>query len=154
MDRKSCFFIGHRESPYEILPELEEAIETHIREYGVTDFIVGNYGSYDRMAANCVIRAKAHHPEITLTLLLPFHPAERKIKTPEGFDTTYYPLGMETVPRRFAIVRANHFVVDHVDYLIAYAWHPGSNARNLVEYARKREKKGMIRVYLLSKDRG
>ena len=29
-------------------------------------------------------------------------------------------------------------MVDHVDYLIAYAWHPASNARELAEYAAKR----------------
>jgi hypothetical protein len=27
-------------------------------------------------------------------------------------------------------------MVDHVDYLIAYAWHPASNAQKLVEYAK------------------
>lgn len=31
-------------------------------------------------------------------------------------------------------------MVDHVDYLIAYAWHPASNARNMVEYAQKRKR--------------
>ena len=46
---------------------------------------------------------------------------------------------MESVPRKAAIVRANRYVVDHVDYLIAYAWHPASNARELVEYAQKRQ---------------
>ena len=29
-------------------------------------------------------------------------------------------------------------MVDHVNYLIAYAWHPASNARDLVEYAQKK----------------
>ena len=43
--------------------------------------------------------------------------------------------GMETVPKRAAIVRANRYMVNHSDYLIAYAWHPASNARELVEYA-------------------
>ncbi len=42
-------------------------------------------------------------------------------------------------------------MVDHVDYLIAYAWHPGSNALNLVEYARRREKKGQLTVTVLDK---
>ena len=28
--------------------------------------------------------------------------------------------------------------MDHVDYLIAYAWHPASNARELVDYAQAR----------------
>ena len=40
---KSCFFIGHREASSEVLPALMEAIEQHIVEYGVTEFIVGNY---------------------------------------------------------------------------------------------------------------
>ena len=48
---KSCFFIGHREASEEIFPELAEAVERHIVDYGVTEFIVGNYGGFDRMAA-------------------------------------------------------------------------------------------------------
>lgn len=149
MNNKSCFFIGHREASTEILPALESAIEQHIFEYGVTEFIVGGYGGFDRLAASAVIRAKRQHPQITLVLLLPYHPAERPIEKPKGFDSTYYPPDMEKVPRRLAIVRANRYVVDHVDYLIAYAWHSASNARELAEYAQKRERKGLITVTML-----
>ena len=149
MNNKSCFFIGHREASTEILPALESAIEQHISEYGVTEFIVGGYGGFYRLAASAVIRAKRQHPQITLVLLLPYHPAERPIEKPKGFDSTYYPPDMEKVPRRLAIVRANRYVVDHVDYLIAYAWHSASNARELAEYAQKRERKGLITVTML-----
>jgi uncharacterized phage-like protein YoqJ len=135
---KSCFFIGHREASSEILPALREAVERHIVDYGVTEFIVGNYGGFDRMAAKAVIEAKTLHPQITLTQLLPYHPAERPIDLPPGFDNSFYPPNMEIVPRRFAISKANRYMVDHTDYLIAYAWHPASNARNLVEYADRR----------------
>ena len=143
---ESCFFIGHREASQEIVPALEEAIEKHIVEYGVTEFVVGNYGGFDHLAANAVICTKQRHPQITLSLLLPYHPVERPIEKPDGFDNTYYPEGMEKVPRKLAIVRANRYVVDHVDYLIAYAWHPASNARELVEYAQRREERGQIIV--------
>lgn len=149
MNNKSCFFIGHREASTEILPALESAIEQHISEYGVTEFIVGGYGGFDRLVASAVIRAKRQHPQITLVLLLPYHPAERPIEKPKGFDSTYYPPDMEKVPRRLAIVRANRYVVDHVDYLIAYAWHSASNAGELAEYAQKRERKGLITVTML-----
>jgi len=142
---KSCFFIGHREASSEVLPALAEAIEQHIVEYGVTEFIVGNYGGFDQMVAKTVIAAKERYPEITLSLLIPYHPAERPIKPPPGFDNTFYPPGMEKVPHRLAIVRANRFVVDHVDYLIAYVWHPASNARDLMEYA---QKKGILTINL------
>ena len=146
---KSCFFIGHSEASSEVLPALAEAIEQHIVEYGVTEFIVGNYGGFDHMAAKAVITAKGQHPEISLSMLIPYHPAERPIEPPQGFDNTFYPPGMEKVPRRLAIVRANRYMIDHVDYLIAYAWHPASNARDLVEYAMKREQRNLISVTVL-----
>ena len=101
------------------------------------------------MAAKAVVAAKERHPEITLSMLIPYHPAERPIKPPPGFDNTFYPPGMEKVPRKLAIVRANRYMVDHVDYLIAYAWHPASNARELVEYAKKRELQNLISVTVL-----
>ena len=98
-----------------------------------------------------MIAAKEQHPGITLSMLIPYHPAERPIELPPGFDNTFYPPGMEKVPRRLAIVRANRYMVDHVDHLIAYAWHPASNARDLVEYAKKKEHKGKITVTNLRK---
>ena len=149
MSMKSCFFIGHRETSGEIYPALYAAVEQHILEYGVTEFIVGHYGGFDRLAASAVKEAKRFYPKVRLTLLLPYHPAERPIPTPDGFDGTFYPPGMESVPRKVAIVRANRYVVDHVDCLIAYAWHPASNARELVEYAQKRQQKNCIQVTVL-----
>ena len=147
---KSCFFIGHREASAEVLPALTAAIEQHIVEYGVTEFIVGNYGGFDHMAAKAVIAARERHLGITLSMLIPYHPAERPMELPQGFDNTFYPPGMEKVPRKLAIVRANRFMVDHVDYLIAYAWHPASNARDLVEYAQKREEKQLITITVIN----
>lgn len=147
---KSCFFIGYREASSEILPALRATIEQHIVEYGVTEFVVGHYGGFDRIAAKAVIDAKKQHSEITLSMLIPYHPSERPIELPPGFDNTFYPPGMEKVPRRLAIVQANRYVVEHVDYLIAYVWHPASNARELMEYANRRD---TIGITMLSRAR-
>ena len=149
-----CFFIGHREAGEGLLPTLTAAVERHITEYGVTSFMVGRYGNFDKLAARAVIDAKKRHPEVTLTLLLPYHPFDRPIPTPEGFDSTFYPPGMETVPKRVAIVRANRYMMENSSHLIAYAWHPASNARELVEYAQAREKKGKIHVENLAEEVG
>ena len=135
---KACFFTGHRNASDAILPALQNAIEKHITQYGVTEFFVGHYGDFDRLAAKAVIAAKMQHPQITLSLLLPYHPAERPIETPPGFDNTFYPPGMEQVPRPFAIVRANRYMLEHVDFLIAYVWHTASNAQKYMEYAATR----------------
>lgn len=145
----TCFFIGHREAPETLMGELTAEVERHIIEYGVTDFVVGRYGRFDTLAAKCVKAAKKRRPEVTLTLLLPYHPYDRPTPTPPGFDGTFYPSGMETVPKRAAIIRANRYMVEHSEYLIAYAWHPASNARELVEYAQKRQEIGLIAVTIL-----
>ena len=134
---KSCFFIGHREADERLLPILTAAIERLITEEQVSFFYVGGYGGFDRIAATAVKRMKLQHPEITLMLVLPYHPAERPIETPYGFDGTYYPEGLEKVPRRYAIVRANEIMVKQSDWLISYVRHGASNSSRILEYARK-----------------
>jgi len=147
---KTCFFIGHRDAPDSLAPELDALVERHIAEYDVREFVVGRYGSFDALAASAVKRAKTRHPDVRLVYLRPYHPAERPEKTPSGFDGSFYPPGMERVPRKLAIVRANRYMVDNSDFLIAYAWHPG-NARELVEYAKKREQRGLIAVVVIGR---
>lgn len=134
----TCFFIGHRDTPESLLPALSVEVERHITEYGVTEFLVGHYGAFDRLAARAVREAKERHPAVTLLMLLPYHPAQRPVQLPEGFDGSLYLQGMETVPRRWAIVQSNRQAVDRCDFLIAHAWQPSSNALALVEYARRR----------------
>lgn len=146
MDGKSCFFLGHREASDELLPALDAVVARHITEYGVKTFIVGGYGGFDRLASRVLKEAKGKHPEITLLRLIPYHPAEHPVKTPEGFDGTYYPLGLEKVPRKFAIVRTNRLVLEQSDFLITYVKHSASNAYNLLAYARKRQQRGLIKV--------
>ena len=71
----TCFFIGHRDAPDSILPSLSAAIETRIVEDGVDQFVVGNYGRFDLLAAQAVRKAKKQHLDILLFYLRPYHPA-------------------------------------------------------------------------------
>ncbi len=150
---KTCFFIGHRETDERVYPRLRQSVERLITEENVSAFYVGNHGGFDRLAAHAVIDAKRQYPNITLMLVLPYHPGERPVETPNGFDGTYYPEALENTPRRFAIVRANKMMVDTTDWLICYAWYPASNARNLLEYARRREKRGWIQIENLAEEK-
>ena len=141
-----CFFIGHRDTPASILPKLREAVERHITEYGVTEFVVGRYGSFDSLAAQAVREAKQRHPEIRLTLLLSYYDPIKPLDLPSGFDGSLYPDGLERIPKRAAIVRANQYMVRHSNYLIAYDAGRIGNTRKLLEYARHREAKGLIHM--------
>lgn len=147
MNCKTCFFIGHRHTPRNIKTQLIEVVEKHITEYGVNIFIVGHYGAFDSLVQEVLQETKNRHTNIELYLLAPYA-LNQKIKTPENFNGTYYPDGLETVPKQYAIAQANRYMIQHSDYLIAYCRGAG-NSQNFVEYAQKREKKGLIKITLL-----
>lgn len=86
---KICFFIGHRDAPDSLAPELDALVERHIVEYGVGEFVVGRYGRFDMLAACAVKRAKIRYPDVRLVYLRFYHPVERSEKTPRGFDDSF-----------------------------------------------------------------
>lgn len=144
------FFIGHRDTPEQIYPKLYSAVEKHVICHSVTDFIVGHYGQFDRLAARAVKEIKFYYPNIKLTLLLPYYSEKSKNLNLKEFDQTFYPPKMEFVPRKAAIVKANKYIVDYTNYLIAYVCYPASNAWELVQYAHKREKRGELQMTQLA----
>ena len=149
----SCFFIGHRETDPDLLPEIKAAADSLIRQQQVSDFYVGMYGNFDRLAGEAVIQLKRDYPDVRLFLVLPYHPADRPIEAPPGYDGTFYPDGMETFSRRYAIAKANRKMIDASDFLIAYVTHSVSHAYDLLEYAIRRQRKGLIRVINLGENR-
>lgn len=143
---KTCFFIGNHDAPDRIFDILESAVEVHITDDGVTDFYVGNYGNFDRMAARAVIHCKQAYPYVRLILVMPYLLPKGKHELPEGFDDYIYPEGLEFVPKRFAITKANQFIINQVDHLIFYDYHRTGNTRKLIDYAENRVKRGALRT--------
>ena len=138
MGNKVCFMFGHATTPDDTLFMIEAAAQRHYLEYGIRTFVVGNRGSFDRYAATAIKKLKRCYDGISLCLLLAYHPAERPVDLSDGFDYSYYP-PLEKVPRPYAIVRANQYMIKQADSIICYVKHPG-NARNLMEYALGRGK--------------
>ena len=85
----TCFLIGSHLASDALAAQLDEAIERHMVEYGVSEFVAGRYGNFDRLAADALRRAKERHPAVRLRLLIPYHPALRPAPVPPGFDDTY-----------------------------------------------------------------
>jgi len=152
MNNKTCCFIGHSEVTEDIAEKLTAAVERHITEYGVTDFLVGNYGQFDRMAAAAVKRAKAQHPNVRLCLMLPYLPEMgRPLPDREGFDDFVYPEGMENVPYRLAIPRLNRIMVQDSSYVIAYVTHSWGGAAATLEQAERLARRGKIVITNIGK---
>ena len=135
MREQRCFFIGHRNAPESIYPNIVSIIEKLIVENGVKEFIVGNYGMFDSMVIRALQQTKIKYPDIVLLLLTPYHPSVKNVIKPDSFDDIYYPEGMEFVPHKAAIVRANEMIVSKCSYLIAYLKYSTSNTEKFVEYA-------------------
>ncbi len=130
-----CFFIGHRDTPADVYSQIVAEVERPIL-CGVTEFVVGHYGAFDRMAARAVREAKRQYPEIRLILLPYYETSTSKYGT--DFDGIIFPEGQETIPKRAAIIRANQYMIDHCDFLIMYARHIGSNTREFMDYAQRK----------------
>ena len=76
-------FIGHSDvdNPTEVQFWLNETVG-QLCVQGAKTFLLGGYGSFDRMAAIAVWQAKPFFPEISSTLILPY--IDKKT------DMTYY----------------------------------------------------------------
>ena len=55
---KTCFFIGHRVSSDTFKAPLAKSIEQFITEYGVTDFVMGGYGGFERLGRRALFGCK------------------------------------------------------------------------------------------------
>lgn len=141
---KCCFLFGHATTPYDALVRIEAAAEKQYNEHNIRTFIVGNRGNFDSLAATAIKNLKKKYSDISLLLLLAYHPAERSVHLTEGFDNSYYP-PLEGVPRKYAIVRANKYMVDTADSIICYVNHIG-NTKKLLEQAERRQKKENILI--------
>ena len=79
---KTCFFIGHREATEDIYPVPAKEVERHGAELGVEEFVVGQYGAFDRMAARAVLAAKKKYPWIKLHYFAGISPRRTEDNSP------------------------------------------------------------------------
>ena len=130
-------FCGHKDT-YDnglIRTWLAETVEGLIQR-GADLFYLGGYGGFDRLAASAVWEQKRKYPKIQSVLVLPY--LDRKMDE-TGYDGTTYP-PLETVPRRFAILKRNEWMVRESDVLVAYVLYGWGGAAKTLDYANRRKK--------------
>lgn len=136
LDSDFCFLFGSSTAPEACLDGVLNAIEKCYSTHGIRTFVVGHYGSFDRIAAHALTLLKARHPDISLLQLIPYHPSIRSIEPHRGFQT-YYPDGQETVIPRFAITTANNKMIRECAVAVCYP-HGVTNSRKMYERVLKR----------------
>ena len=136
---KKVTFCGHRdligEEKNELRQRLYSVLETLIVE-GAEEFLLGGYGSFDLLSASVLRELKTKYPHIRSVLVLAYLNQRYDEKL---YDETEYP-PLEEVPKPFAILKRNQYMVEKADALISFVrFHLGGAAKTL-EYARKKKK--------------
>lgn len=143
---KTCFLTGNHDAGPEIYAALYAEIERHIVEYGVQEFFVGYYGKFDMLAIRAVNEAQDLYEGIGLTLVMHYLNKDKYDDVKHLFTDSVFPDGLEKIPPRYAITTGNRMMVNKSDYLIVYARDTTGNTGRLLEYARRREKRRLIKI--------
>lgn len=131
---KTALFIGHSEC-YGLTRVAVESAIIELIQCGVTDFLSGGQGGFDRLCAGCVHRMQREYPAIKNYLVIPyltFNVFDKSI-----FDAVIYPEGFEKYHFKAAIPARNRYMVDNAAYAICYVNHSWGGAAKTYERAVK-----------------
>lgn len=149
--KKTCTFCGHSElygKTSEIIDKLSVVVDNLIKE-GFNSFFVGHYGAFDRIAASVCLNAKTKHNEIAVNLVLPYYKAKISREEKEeysSFDSVIVP-SIENTPYKYRIIKANRYMVDRSDVVVAYVTSTIGGAAKTLDYSYKKKK----RIILVNK---
>ena len=135
-------FFGHRKicGNEEIKRKLKEILQKLIAENGATNFYVGNNGEYDTIVRKTLKELKKDYPQINYAVVLSYLPIENKIKENDDYSDTIFPEELAKVPRRFAIDKRNHWMIERSSAVVTYVKNNIGGAAKFKEIA---EKKGL-----------
>jgi len=147
----TCIFCGHSRlyRQTEFIKEKCLTVVEKIIVSGSTDsFLIGNYGDFDSIAASVCLNLKKKYPQITVSLVVPYyrpHLDDYDRERYARFDSVITP-GLEEVPYRYRVLKANEYMVDQADTVIAYVKYDGGAAKTLAYAKRHKHKKHIINL--------
>ena len=118
--QKTATFIGHSEC-YKVTDEQIKQEIIKLIDLGVTNFISGGQGNFDKKCGYLVHKLKKDYPQIKNILVIPY--LTFKIYDKTIFDEIIYPDGFENLYFKAAIPERNKYLVDNSNYAICYISH-------------------------------
>lgn len=135
-----CTFFGHHDCPSSVKPRLQTILIDLIENSGVDTFYVGNQGTFDAIVHTVLSELKQIYPHIHCTIVLAYMPHHNSTLGKAYEANTILPEGIENVPKRFAIVWRNKWMLRQAEYVVAYVIHSAGGAARFVEMARRQGK--------------
>lgn len=120
--------------------EIKRAIKGLITDCGVTLFYVGSNGRFDEYVYNALKELKTKYPHISYYVVLAYIPSEKRQYTLIDPVHTIVPCGIENVPKKFAIIYRNKWMIEKSDYVIGYVVRDTGGAYKFFETAKRKGK--------------
>ena len=141
---KICCFAGHSKIYHtdDIYDNLINLIEKLITKENVSEFWVGNYGSFDSLSGKAVRTLKEKYPDIQLNLVIPYLTSsinEYREQYYRNYDHIVVPDLPEKTPKRYQILKCNEYMVNNSDFIICYVQNSYGGAFKTMEYAQKKK---------------
>ena len=143
-------FCGHSNCLFsdEEKEKLKQLLIKEIRKNPTCKFYLGGYGDFDGLCLQTLRELKTDFPDIELLFITPYLDKNySKLELAKYYyDDIIFP-PIENVPRKFAILKRNEWIVDSADLVIAYVKYSWGGAAKTLEYA-KRKKVPIINISL------
>lgn len=136
MRDNTAIFIGRSKCIKVEVDQIKSAVRYLIDNFGVTDFISGGMGSFDRKCARAVCELKSDYPQIKNILIIPY--PDFKVFNRECFDEIIFPEGFEKIPHKTAIIRRDFYMVEQARHAICYISHSWGGVSHTYEFAKAR----------------
>ena len=141
-------FCGHSNCLFsdEEKEKLKQLLIKETRKNPTCKFYLGGYGDFDSLCLRTLRELKKDFPEIELLFITPYlDKTYSKLEFAKNYyDDVIFP-PIESIPRKFAILKRNEWMVDSADLVIAYVKYSWGGAAKTLEYA-KRKKKQIINL--------
>ena len=141
-------FCGHSNCLFsdEEKEKLKQLLIKEIRKNPTCKFYLGGYGDFDSLCLRTLRELKTDSPDIELLFITPYLDSNySKLQLAKYYyDDVMFP-PIENVPRKFAILKRNEWMVDSADLVIAYVKYSWGGAAKTLEYA-KRKKVPIINI--------
>ena len=141
-------FCGHSNCLFndEEKEKLKQLLIKEIRKNPTCKFYLGGYGDFDSLCLRTLRELKKEFQSIELIFITPYLDKNySKLEFAKyHYDDVIFP-PLEKVPRKFAILKRNEWMVNEADLVIAYVMYSWGGAAKTLEYA-KRKKKTIINL--------
>ena len=141
-------FCGHSNCLFsdEEKEKLKQLLIKEIRKNPTCKFYLGGYGDFDSLCLRTLRELKTVFPNIELLFITPYLDSNySKLELAKYYydDIVFPPI--ENIPRKFAILKRNEWMVDSADLVIAYVKYSWGGAAKTLKYA-KRNKVSTINI--------